>query len=187
MCYFVLVGFAPEALPAARGLLRSTYHLTQTVNATVAAALPNGWIASYLSDEMCGCDMYANPIGTEGEVTLEDRIITFRRSHEKPKYRKQGWSDPKIARAIEQMRNDASLRPVRNQKGLRRDVKRAIVELAEMTRSSVYTLVHFFSEEIDTEAIDNVDHRCVTPDAFVSDDLMMEPDTWYELVPQQAK
>lgn len=110
MCYFVLVGFSPEARSIARGLLRSACHLRETTNPSVLGALPAGWHAGYLADEMCGCDMYADPATEDAPSARDERLATFRQKHSKPKYRKRGWSDAKIERAIHQMKEDAASR-----------------------------------------------------------------------------
>jgi hypothetical protein len=179
MCYFVLVGFSPEARSIARGLLKSTCHLRETTNPSVLGALPAGWHAGYLADEMCGCDMYADPATEDAPLARDERLATFRRKHSKPKYRKRGWSDAKIERAIHQMKEDAAHRPSTALRGIRIDVRRSIAELAQAA-GSVRTLVHFFSGSVAEEWI-SAGLTSVSVDQFMTDDSLVEPDMWYAI------
>jgi hypothetical protein len=99
MCYFILVGFRPQAVRVAKGLLRSVYHLRSVENPSVVAALPDGWSVGYLSDGTCACSLYGAP--NPPEKSLDERLAAMRRQ-----YRKRGWSDAKIERALAQLRDD---------------------------------------------------------------------------------
>lgn len=183
MCYFVLVGFGPEAGATARGLLKSSYRLSEIANTSVLGALPAGWHAGYLADEMCGCSMYADPTTNDARAAPDERFAAFRRKHSQPKYRKRGWSDAKIERAIQQMKDDATHQRSVSLRGIRIDVRRALAALAKAA-GSVRTLVHFFKGSIDEEQINAYLTR-VSVDQFLADETLIEPDVWYEITCSQ--
>lgn len=170
MCFFVIVGFPENAQAQARGLLRSPYHLTDTSNRSILGALPPQWLAGYLSEEGCGCRMYRHP---EGYEPFETRAARVRK-----RYRKLKWSDAKIERAIEQMKDDEAKRPP-DFRGLRIDVRRSIVELAR-SAGTARALVHFFSGSIEDEFIE-AETASVSAAEFLEDDMVVECDVWYEL------
>src|SRR4051812_10313761 len=99
--------------------------MRQSENVSLLSMLPQGWLAFYLSDGGCGCDLYRDPRNEPLTNGIDDRISRFREKHSRPKYRKQGWSATKIERAVAQMRADDTSRPTFV--GLRIDLRRALV------------------------------------------------------------
>ena len=184
MCYFVIVAFAPGAREHARAVLRSASHMRETANPSVGLSLPEGWIAAYLADEMCGCDMYSDPRVSENSESLDERIARFRKKHQKAKYRKRGWSDTRIEDTVRKMRNDVPATNGSRLRGIRIDVRSAIAELVQRV-GAIRVLVHFFSGDIEEEPI-TADTNVVALDQFSTDDSLVLPDTWYELRPTDS-
>lgn len=176
MCYFVLIAFSGDVTQLARSLLKSAYHLRETSNPSLANALPEGWRVGFLAEEVCGCNMYADP---RIEEPIDDRIERFRQKHSKSKYRKRGWTDQKIQRAVQQITDNVERRPKSKPRGIRVDVRCAIAELAQ-TAGSVRTLVHFFSGDIDQETIQAPPKTLKTRD-LLADESFIVPDVWYRV------
>lgn len=181
MCYFVIVAFAPGGREHARAVLRSASHMRESANPSVGASLPQGWIAAYLADEMCGCDMYSDPRVPETSESLDERIARFRKKHQKAKYRKRGWSDARIEEAIRNMRSDVPATNGSRLRGIRIDVRRTIAELVQRV-GPIRVLVHFFSGDVDKEPI-TAETEVVALDQFLTNDSLVLADIWYELRP----
>ncbi|HEV7764362.1 MAG TPA: hypothetical protein VGQ76_05135 [Thermoanaerobaculia bacterium] len=182
MCDFVIAACRSTDLPAARALLRSPFHMQPIVNASIAALLPADWETFTLTDGTCSCEMYSDSGAENPRPSIEDRIATFRAKHAKPKFRKQGWSDAKIERAVEQMRQDVTPSWHAEFDGLRIDVRRALAELARMTKS-VALLVHPFSGSVDTETI-RAQRQNISVAKLIDDESPIATDVLYLISPR---
>jgi hypothetical protein len=109
----------------------------------------------------------------------------FRRKHSQPKYRKRGWTDTKIERALEQMKDDVERRPKSDLRGLRIDLRRAITDLAS-SAGPARVLAHYFSGGIDDETI-HASHATVAASQLLTDDSLVAPDVWYEVVAKDTR
>ncbi|HKR64948.1 MAG TPA: hypothetical protein VJZ00_14535 [Thermoanaerobaculia bacterium] len=123
--------------------------------------------------------MYSDPTGERRDPLqeLEERITRFRAKHIKPAYRKKGWSDAKIERAIQQMRADN--RPLPKFSGVRKDLRCALAELATDC-GSIHVLAHEFRGAIDDEAI-AAKRDAINTTLLVEDDAAILPDVLYEI------
>src|SRR5690606_691206 len=96
--------------------------LHPTDNASVRAAMPRGYARQILTSGMCSCGLYTRPIlggGRDGSHPTE-RL--------RAKYVKRGWSETKIARAIEQATHKEPKKPI---PGLQPDVVERLQTLCE--------------------------------------------------------
>ncbi len=179
MCDFVLVAFPESAVPAARGVLRSTFGMQPANNASFDAQIPDDWTAVVLMEGMCGCDMYCDPDRVERVVPLEERARAFREKHAKPRYRKRGWTEERVEQAIAEMEERTARMPDFN--GLRIDVRRTLVELARAT-GAARVLVHTFTGGIETERLTVAAERQLALDAFLAGTPPVQRDVLYEVV-----
>lgn len=185
MCYFVLVAFPPEAIPAARAQLRSTFGMRPANNPSLDASLPAGWSAFLLNDGMCGCDMYSHPDRKEVAVPPAERARAFREKHAKPKYRKRGWTEERIERAIAQMQEPDRAPAARGFTGLRGDVRKALAEVARAA-GPARLLVHRFSGIIEKERLSLAGEHRVDAAELVAGTTPVQADVLYEIVPAEV-
>jgi hypothetical protein len=140
MCYFIGIGLPP---PAAGRLLEEFgrgYMLSPTSNASIRAGLPASFHPRLLTSGMCSCDLYHRP-GVPSPEPSPERM--------RDRYRKRGWSEAKIDRAISRSR--ASPRAARSGfSGLRADVAAGILAVAR-DAGPLALVVHCYSGEVESE------------------------------------
>lgn len=180
MCYFVTVACEADHVPEVRALLRSAFGLLPTGNRSIMHWLPADWTAFHVVSGMCSCDLYSDPVHAEEQgVDVESEIARFRSRHQKPRFRKRGWTDAKIERAIEDIR--AAGKPVRRARftGLRTDLAFSLAELTRRART-IALAIHFYSGDLDTEPA-AITKSTLGLERFESDPTCIQPDVLYEI------
>jgi hypothetical protein len=141
MCFFITIAVPAQKAGLVEEVFGRGFHTAPTANASVAAALPAGYAALLVTDGHCSCDLYAAPQSPTGR-NPED--------HLRKKYAKRGWSDAKIARAVEQ--GKASGPKNLHTRGLRADVASRLVELCHAA-GGVTVVVHWYRGRVETEPL----------------------------------
>lgn len=140
MCYFIGLGLPPAASHRLLGEFGRGYMLPPTSNASVRAGLPASFESRLLVSGMCSCDLYRRP-GVPPPGPSPEGM--------RDRYRKRGWSEAKIDRAISRSR--ASTGAVRSGfSGLRADVATGILAAAR-DAGPLALVVHFYSGEVESE------------------------------------
>src|SRR5262245_19998354 len=112
MCFFLTIAVPAKHVDRIGEMFGRGFQSYQSLNATITAALPPDHVAYHVTSGMCSCDLYARPNSRPDS----DPMVHLRR-----KYEKRGWSESKIARAIEQTEASRS-KSARAASGLRADV-----------------------------------------------------------------
>src|SRR5271156_4822792 len=117
MCYFIGLGLPSPASGRLIEEFERGYMLPPTSNASIRAGLPASFQSRLLTSGMCSCDLYRRP-GVPSPEPSPERM--------RDRYRKRGWSEAKIDRAISRSRaRPGAARP--GFSGLRADVAAGIL------------------------------------------------------------
>ena len=158
MCYFILVGIAEEHAEVLQ------HHLggIPAPEPSILQFLPAGYRTFHVSG-MCGCDLYS---ASHVEPLDEDRM--------RSKYRKKGWSESKIERALSDKRSAQK----ESFRGLKPELRERLCNLAAETgRLSVY--VHF---QRDNEGVPVAGKKVVPCTSFMKDDDAVPEDVIVDVV-----
>ena len=171
MCYFITVAVDEKYVALMKAKLRSSFHLSSTGNHTIVDSLRADEVAFVLTDGMCSCDLYCRP------HAIEDNEEKLRRKYAKPKYKKLGWSEDKINRAIA----DSLRKPPGELTGLRADLRWQLCNLAaEAGRVSL--VVHFYSGGTETEEVPLKGKKVVRCEELQDDNYSVEEDMLVEII-----
>ncbi len=163
MCHYLSV-----CLPDARrddfpGVRDWGFGIAPQVNLSLLSHFPEGWSAYTVTSGLCSCGFFEKP------GALERQIEKFREKHQKPKYRKQGWTEGKINRAIEDLRNKPRLSP----SGLRRDVREFLAHFgATIPGFSFY--LHWYRGDTATESLPVLETLVLSPQELLDRDIDCE-------------
>jgi hypothetical protein len=164
MCYFVTIGVPTEHRQPVEALQKGRFRVDPAPNPSVARLFPPDDALFTLTYGGCSCDLYAEPSSATGE---EDQAAT------RARYQRQGWSEAKIARALQSQR-----RP-------RTDHRAKFCE----TISTLVTAIghirlfaHSYSGDIDTENVGTAAHVTIGLNDFVQQQGAFQVDTVVELV-----
>src|SRR4051794_15015277 len=91
MCFFLTISVPEKYFDRIPEAFGHGFELRPAENTSLLAALPSRHVAYVLASGGCSCDLYACPKSSDQA-----------REHLRRKYAKRGWSDGKIARALEQ-------------------------------------------------------------------------------------
>jgi hypothetical protein len=180
MCYFVTLGIAArqrssvEALPSLRG----GFNVQPATNPSVARLFPKEDALFVVTRGGCSCDLYSRP-GLEPDASPGARDEDIARA----RYRRLGWSEAKVSRALEAKRLKAASRPHGGAAGEDSRVKfcgavTALVEQAGLVR----LFAHMFSGRIDTEDVGPGGRLRLSVEAFMSQGGAFPVDTVVEIV-----
>jgi len=141
MCYFLTLGVPAKSADIMTSAAPRGFAIGLVQNRSVLAQLPPEFRTYLLTSGMCSCALYRRR-----SKRTEDPSEFLRR-----KYRKKGWSDSRIERAVEQ----ASKAKARNESpfvGLRADVATIVAEIAHQT-GRVAVIVHFYNGDTEDEML----------------------------------
>ena len=140
MCYFIALGVPATADSRLLDEFGRGFMLLPTSSASICRALPSAFKARLLTSGMCSCDLYVKP-GIQPPETPTEELRT--------RYRKRGWSEVKIDRAVSQATAKSEIvQPAFS--GLRADVAAGVVAVAQ-SEGSIALVVHWFSGDVETE------------------------------------
>lgn len=134
MCHFLTIAVPEKTVPEVPGKFRQKIHFTAHRNRSVTEHAPADWTSFTATSEGCSCDFYRASDDSSDH-----------RSKLAKKYRKKGWSETKIQRALENLK----VAPTRTA-GLRDDIVDLTTELAHAF-GQVRLSLHWYSGDIETE------------------------------------
>jgi hypothetical protein len=164
MCYFITIGIHESKGGYLEEQARPEMSAWRCENSQIMAHLHEGFQGYVLTTGMCSCDLYRSPAGDE---TSED---TTQRLHNR--YKKKGWTEAKIQRAIA----DATAAGNLQVRGLRTDARELIARVADAS-NRVYVFVHMYSGNQMTEEVKVKHGPTVRSSEFRSDGYILETDT----------
>ena len=141
MCFFLTIAVPAKHVDQIGAVFGRGFQSRLSVNPSVESALPTGFAARIVTRGTCSCDLY----GPAHQAPSVDSADHLRR-----KYERRGWSNAKIARAIEQASN--SRRPGSGASGLRVDVVERLTSLCRNV-GSVAVFVHWYHGDPQAERV----------------------------------
>lgn len=159
MCNFLLVGVPKDILPDAPKLTRGL-HLQPIARQALPSVFPSDLDAYFLMSGQCSCDLFR----VEARSKVDQREAAYRR---------KGWSEAKIRRALEQV--DHSERAHARTPGMRADVRALLQEWFEARHRLVFGI--FVSGADPTADIPTTIHpasmKDLTSDSFEPDEQLL--------------
>lgn len=138
MCRYITL--AVDNTEALRSIF-SGFSLSICNNQSILGQLPDGYIAFWLTDGHCSCDLYTIDFDPEEEI---EKIY---RKYSKPKYRKLGWTARRIQDKI-----DGLKKKQKTQQGLNVDLQNKLYEYVKQ-HGQCFLLVSWYSGDIDSETV----------------------------------
>ncbi len=163
MCYFITLGIHESDAASLEKLGQRGLSAWRCENKHIAARFDRDFVGYVLTAGMCSCDLYQDPFSQE---TSDERAMRLQE-----KYRKKGWSEAKIKRAVA----DATADEERSA-GLRADARELIARLADASKC-IYVFVHMYSGDQTTEEVAVKPGPSISSQDFGSGAYVLECDT----------
>ena len=172
MCYFITIAVDEKHESTLKQKLRSSFRLSPSENPYIKARLKPQDVSFVMADGMCACGLFRQPQLVENE----DREEKLRLKYSKPKYKKLGWTEAKIERAIA----DILSKPANEFSGLRADLRWQLCDLvADVGR--VLILVHFYSGDTETDEVQIKSTKAITCEDLRDNDAIVDEDSLVEI------
>jgi hypothetical protein len=171
MCYFITVAVDGKHESTLKQKLRSSFTLLPSENPSIASYLKPQDISFLITNGMCACDLFAK------SHLIENSEEKLRQKYSKPKYKKLGWTEAKIERAI----TDSLSKPSKDFSGLREDLRWSLCDLVSETKRAVI-MIHFYSGNVETEEVPITEKKIVTCEDLQNNDESVEEDALIEVV-----
>lgn len=138
MCYYITVVFTQKEAVSIKKLPTGV-HAEKTDNPAILQQLPTDYLSYDITTNGCSCDLF-HPVQPNEENTKKESLVK--------KYKRKGWSDKKIERAIESHKKD-----VGNAHGFRSDLLGWFNLITHDFSGSMFVFIHFYSGSINTEKL----------------------------------
>ena len=169
MCHFLTISVPGKAVPEVPKDFRRQIHFAEHRNRSVTEHTPNDWISFTATSGGCSCDFYR-----AADDTREDRSKLEKR------YRKKGWSDAKIRRALDSQK-DAPIVSA----GLRDDILDLVTDLAT-AHGEIRLSLHWYSGDVETEDFSLSEVGCVSLNDFQHDTSTLRDETTLTIKGEQG-
>jgi len=160
MCRFLTIAVSGKSVPEVPEEFRRTINFAEQSNPSVIEHSPPDWISFTVTSGGCSCNLY------RALATAPDD-----RSKIEKKYRKKGWSNAKIQRAIE----SHELEPSRSA-GLRVDALDLVENLANAF-GEIRLSLRWYSGDVGTENFALKDAGCMSLKDFRLDTTALSDET----------
>lgn len=161
MCHFLTIAVPGKSAPPVPTDFRRAIKFAAHSNRSLSEYTPPSWTSFTATSGGCSCNLYRSP-----------RSKSKDRSKLETKYRKKGWSDAKIQRALEISKPTPPTRP----DGLRDDMVGLIAVLAK-TFGQIRVSLHWYSGDIETEDFALKDAGCISLKRFLDDTTALGDET----------
>lgn len=152
MCHFLSISLPRQSIPDVPEKFRREIQFVEHRNASIVASIPPHWISFLVISGSCSCGFY------QADATSSEDALKMA-----AKYRKKGWNEVKIQRAIETQSNAGSSRA-----GLRDDIRGLIAQLVKDVGQLRLSL-HWYSGDTATEKFRLHDLGIISLDEFLRD------------------
>jgi hypothetical protein len=166
MCYFITVGVPASGADALASAVPRAMALGRTHNQSVTEQMGTEYDAFVLTSGMCSCSLYSErntPL-----VRKEKKLDVMRR-----KYKRLGWSEAKIARALKQSEEHGP--GPTGFVGLRDDVRALLASVAEQVEK-LAVVAHWYEEDLERGKITLTKGPHVTPTELRTTELPTQVD-----------
>lgn len=161
MCHFLTISVLGSSVPVVPDKFKKQFSFDLHSNPSITSLMAPNWISFTATLGGCSCGFYLTEDGSE------DRLEKLRK-----KFDKKGWSENKIARALELNKAESFPKP-----GLRSDVVDLLNELIE-SFGEVMVSLHFYSGAVEEEVFDLEDVGRVPFEIFKNNTtLLLEEST----------
>ena len=169
MCYFITVSIPDSGVEILKSEMPRELHLIETSNPSITPHIPENYISYVVTTDGCSCDLFSEESGDD-EITK--RINKLQR-----KYKRKGWSDSKIKRAIDQ-----SISAAQSPKavGLRNDLLFYLSDVLNLL-GEMMLIVHWYNGDVETEKVLIRNKLKISTDLFKSDNPVRQIDTLFVL------
>jgi len=167
MCHFLTISVPDKKLPDVPEQYRSEIHFAAYGNPSVTKFSPIDWTSFTATSGGCSCDLYrAYKDSRKDDSTLIEC------------YRKKGWSESKIERAISSRKKAAA-----TSSGLRDDILHIVKNLVA-AYSQIRLSLHWYSGQIETENFRLNDNGVVSLDDFMRENTFFRDESTIKILKQ---
>lgn len=163
MCHFLTISIPGETVPEVPKQFRGKIYFTEHTNRSVTEHTPADWTSFTATSGGCSCDFYRAP-----DNAPQSKLAK--------KYRKRGWSDAKIQRALESHKTS----PGRSA-GLRDDILEVITDLTNAF-GEIRLSLHWYSGNVETEEFSLNDLGRISLEDFRRDTTTLGDETTVRIV-----
>jgi hypothetical protein len=107
------------------------YEVSDNTNPTLANAIPKDYNWLWISTSICACNLFAPKWDVEKEI--EEKIAKAQR-----KYKKRGWTESKVNRAVEELKSRISSRASSMPVGLSVPIYEGLKSLVEQQKQCFF-------------------------------------------------
>lgn len=151
MCYFLTLGVAAKCADVMKNAAPRRYALDLVQNQSVLAQLPSEFQTYVLTSGMCSCGLYNRATKRAADPG----------EFQRRKYRKKGWSQARIERAITQAAKHAEAAERKSFVGLHPEAAAIVTDIAKRA-GRVAVIVHFYNGDLETESFTLRPSRSIT-------------------------
>lgn len=167
MCHFLTLSVpgaaVPDVPPTSQGALSFHRH----DNPSVTKHAPAGWTSFTVTKGGCSCGLYRSGRGDDRERQAE-------------KYRKKGWSEAKIRRALDDRGS------TREEAGLRADVLEIVATLVR-AQQRVRVALHWYGGDVEREVFELADGGSCSLAELQADPTRVRDETSVEIRTAQRR
>ncbi len=171
MCYFITVSVPRTKEDILKSNIPRGLSIFECSNPSIIEYLPKDYSLYYLITGMCSCDLFSEENNEEDIQKTEKKLIK--------KYRKKGWSENKIKRAITQSLSHATSN--KSKAGLRDDAKMFLADIATKA-GNIKIIVHMYSGDQNAERFDIQEGIEVSTSDFLKSNLIKRTDQMFSIV-----
>jgi len=169
MCHFLTIAVPGKDVPEVPEEFRRSIHFDQHNNRSVTEHSPRDWTCFTATSGGCSCDFYRAPNNATRDISKLEK-----------KYRKKGWSDAKIQRALESQK-DTTTRSA----GLRDDILDLVTRLTTHF-GEIRLALHWYSGDVDTEKFTLNDAGLASLTDFRQDSTILQDETTLTIKGEQG-
>ena len=165
MCYFITIGIPETKAEIFKALMPRNLHLSESSNPSLRPHIPQNHVLFIVTSGGCSCDLFA---GEKEEDEHEKTIKKLRR-----KYKRKGWTESKIERAISQAISAKAV-------GLRDDVRYFLSDAFKQTKV-MRIIIHWYNGGVETEDIQISGTQSISDSQFRDQNIVRNIDFLYIL------
>jgi hypothetical protein len=160
MCRFLTIAVPGKSTPPVPTEFHRTINFAAQSNRSLTKYTPLDWTSFTATSGGCSCNLYNPPVSEPGDRSILET-----------KYRKKGWSNAKIQRALK----SSKPAPTRSH-GLRDDVVDLVAVLARAF-GEIRLSLHWYSGHVETEEFALKDAGCISLRRFLKDTTALGDET----------
>lgn len=141
MCYYLTISFSKNFEDLVKSSFTEKVLLRENDNAFFKQNFGSNFVSLDITDGHCSCSIYQILLADNSEVNSQKLL---------QKYRRKGWSETKIQRAIDSSNQTQPKDLI--------DLRRILANIVEQV-GSIWILAHQYEGLIESEKLDGLNHR----------------------------